>query len=422
MTYLDARVGVERRLHVGRHGIAGANDDAGFAQRLRDGGPARGRRHLTTVVDDRERHGAPHFDRDLLRDLLVARGRTGREQMRRIDRRVHRNQHAVLEHAVASFERDVRLGKHLVDRECVGAEDIAGAVDVQRDVARAVDAKDRATVAVERRHAVAGPQIDARAAEHCAIARHVRLNDEVTAVGLHLHLARLQQPVAEEADRQDRRQHGEVPPAAVIEQEAVPRCIAQKSDEGVVATRSGRQRQAASSATPEPRGPGTRCDRASARFRVMGAARYGQPCSGRSALSPHAAISRAAHPGPALGGENMAVHPPSIRPFGLTALASSGPVALRHPKLTTYRCFLPDLTGFMALRRVGPGPQRCSAQPVPRYTNLGQEFSPAIAACGYRAPLAPRLARPQRSYHATHPRQEAPSAATQRALRRSLLN
>ena len=106
--------------------------------------------------------------------------------------------------------------------------------------------------------------------------------------------------------------------------------------------------------------------------------------------------------------EGMVVHPPSIRPFGLAALASSGPVALRHPKLTTYRCFLPDLTGFMALRRVGPGPQRCSAQPVPRYTNLGQEFSPAIAACGYRAPLAPRLARPRRSYHAPTPRQERP--------------
>jgi hypothetical protein len=102
----------------------------------------------------------------------------------------------------------------------------------------------------------------------------------------------------------------------------------------------------------------------------------------------------------------MVVHPPSIRPFGLAALASSGPVALRHPKLTTYRCFLPDLTGFIALRRVGPGPQRCSAQPVPRYTNLGREFSPAIAACGYRAPLAPRLARPPRSYHAQAPRQE----------------
>jgi len=101
------------------------------------------------------------------------------------------------------------------------------------------------------------------------------------------------------------------------------------------------------------------------------------------------------------------VHPPSIRPFGLTALASSGPVALRHPKQTTYRCFLPDLTGFIALRRVGPGPQRCSAQPVPRYTNLGREFSPAIAACGYRAPLAPRLARPLRSYHAPPARQDS---------------
>ena len=69
-------------------------------------------------------------------------------------------------------------------------------------------------------------------------------------------------------------------------------------------------------------------------------------------------------------GEEMAVHLLSIGPLSLTALTGSGPVTLRHPKLTTYRCFLPDLTGFMALRRVGPGPQRCSAPPVPRYTNL----------------------------------------------------
>src|SRR5260370_5330974 len=58
---------------------------------------------------------------------------------------------------------------------------------------------------------------------------------------------------------------------------------------------------------------------------------------------------------------NMVVHPLSMKPFGLTALASSGPIALRHPEKTTYRCFLPDLTGFIALRRVGSGPQRRSA-------------------------------------------------------------
>src|SRR4029079_14627731 len=110
--------------------------------------------------------------------------------------------------------------------------------------------------------------------------------------------------------------------------------------------------------------------------------------------------------------KSKVVHPLSIGPFGLTALASSGPVALRHPKLTTYRCFLPDLTGFVALRRAGPGPQRRSAQPVPRYANLEREFSPAIAACGYRAPLAPRLARPTPSYHAPLPRQAKPTHST----------
>src|SRR5215470_12110709 len=38
----------------------------------------------------------------------------------------------------------------------------------------------------------------------------------------------------------------------------------------------------------------------------------------------------------------------------LPLLACSGQVVLRHPKGSTYRCFLPDLTGFAVLRRAGP--------------------------------------------------------------------
>jgi hypothetical protein len=75
--------------------------------------------------------------------------------------------------------------------------------------------------------------------------------------------------------------------------------------------------------------------------------------------------------------------------------ASSDPVDLRHPKHSTYGCFLPDLTRFIALRRAGPGRQRRLARTVPRDTTLEQGFNPAIADCGYRAPLAPRLARPE---------------------------
>ncbi len=60
------------------------------------------------------------------------------------------------------------------------------------------------------------------------------------------------------------------------------------------------------------------------------------------------------------------VHPLSTRPAGLMPSACSGPVALRHPKTTTYRCFLPDLTGFIGFRRVRPSLLRRAAAPVPR--------------------------------------------------------
>ena len=80
------------------------------------------------------------------------------------------------------------------------------------------------------------------------------------------------------------------------------------------------------------------------------------------------------------------------------------PVApVRCPRGTRqgpHGCFLPDLTGFAGWRRAGPDLRR----PVPGATadppGLGRGFSPAEADCGFRAPLAPRLARPPRRVYA----------------------
>ena len=81
--------------------------------------------------------------------------------------------------------------------------------------------------------------------------------------------------------------------------------------------------------------------------------------------------------------------------------ASSGQASLRHPRVTAYRCFLPDLTGFTASRRARPSHQRR----LPRSSLQGTRTSrkavnPAIADCGCRAPLVPRLARPHVSCYA----------------------
>ena len=53
------------------------------------------------------------------------------------------------------------------------------------------------------------------------------------------------------------------------------------------------------------------------------------------------------------------------------------------------------LAGFAGLRRVGPNPQYHPPGIWAHRPCLGEAFNPAIADCGYRAPLAPRLARPQ---------------------------
>src|SRR6266851_9104686 len=71
----------------------------------------------------------------------------------------------------------------------------------------------------------------------------------------------------------------------------------------------------------------------------------------------------------------------------------SDQAGLRHTTTTAYRCFLPDLTGFAGRRCTGPDRQRHATHAATATPDLGREFSPAGADCGYRAPLAPRLAR-----------------------------
>ncbi len=80
--------------------------------------------------------------------------------------------------------------------------------------------------------------------------------------------------------------------------------------------------------------------------------------------------------------------------LALTNAPGSSQVLPRHPKAIAYRCFLPDLTGFTDLRCAGPDSQRRTRWWWANGAALDREFSSAIAVCGYRAPLVPRLARP----------------------------
>jgi len=51
--------------------------------------------------------------------------------------------------------------------------------------------------------------------------------------------------------------------------------------------------------------------------------------------------------------KNAAVHPPSIRAVHSSWRSGSDPAIPRHPERPTYRCFLPDLTGFADICRAG---------------------------------------------------------------------
>src|SRR5438445_2837319 len=93
---------------------------------------------------------------------------------------------------------------------------------------------------------------------------------------------------------------------------------------------------------------------------------------------------------------------PSVDDDASDTLARFGSdqACLRHETTTAYRCFLPDLTGFAGRFCTGPDRQRRSAHAGSAMPDLRRGFSPAGADCGYRAPLAPRLARPSRCYRA----------------------
>ena len=132
------------------------------------------------------------------------------------------------------------------------------------------------------------------------------------------------------------------------------------------------------------------------RFGDRPPAEAGRPyCLGQSHSSVRICVSPA---GMRARSRSRIIRPCTCCRTGLQACsspASSDPVDLRHPKHSTYGCFLPDLTRFMALRRAGPDRQRRLTRTVPSEPALEQGFNPAIADCGFRAPLAPRLARPK---------------------------
>ena len=76
-----------------------------------------------------------------------------------------------------------------------------------------------------------------------------------------------------------------------------------------------------------------------------------------------------------------------------TYTVSSNQVDPRHMKVSTYRCFLPNLTGFMNFHCVGPSSQHHLYKSDHTFYNLSEEFTPAVADCRLRAPLTPRLVR-----------------------------
>ena len=95
---------------------------------------------------------------------------------------------------------------------------------------------------------------------------------------------------------------------------------------------------------------------------------------------------------------------------------------LRHPRVSPYRCFLPDLTGFGDPSCAGPDLQRRSPRPGVRTQTSAREFGPAKADCRFRVPPAPHLARPSAilpglGNHNRPPRNQCRDARTSRSWR-----
>ena len=170
--------------------------------------------------------------------------------------------------------------------------------------------------------------------------------------------------------------------------------------------RGPQSRNACARRPPEPRptGPGSRGPARGPRRDPAGGT-CGR-ATGRACRRPHPPPGAARPPRPARGSAGgsaslvVAAHPPSTAADSSASPAGSPVRCPRHPPGPAYGCFLPDLTGFAGWRRAGPDLRR----PVPGATadppGLGRGFSPAEADCGFRAPLAPRLARPPRRVYA----------------------
>ena len=88
------------------------------------------------------------------------------------------------------------------------------------------------------------------------------------------------------------------------------------------------------------------------------------------------------------------MHPPPNRAPGALRTAGSGRVYLQHPSGSFYGCYLPVLTGFKRLTSYRTRP---STPLIRRRTRIagpsGGNSTPVERIPGYRAPLAPRLAR-----------------------------
>ena len=88
------------------------------------------------------------------------------------------------------------------------------------------------------------------------------------------------------------------------------------------------------------------------------------------------------------------MHPISKGAPGSDDEVSSDQVGPRHKRMTAYRCSLPVLTGLAGSYCAGPDHQYHFPPSITRAQRpLNREFNPAIADCGFRAPLPPRLAR-----------------------------